>query len=176
MRRYAPFFEVPDGCDRRLKEKSVAEEFVTALRKREDSRFGAPALSPRDPPDCVAPYEGGGVAALEITELVCEDAVLANEHGQEVYRIWKHPELLSELESRLAVKDQKTFLGGPFNRIVVVVHVDELDLVPGKAIDWISGHEFGPYKQIDEAYVLFSYRPESNGYPIVRLTLRRSGC
>jgi len=106
-----------------------------------------------------------------MTELVCEQAIRATALGQKAYRIWSREEAIEQLNRRLADKDSKVYHGGPYGRLGVVVHTAESDLVPERTIEWLDHHEFGPFSQIDEAYILFSYQALM-GYPVAQLRIK----
>jgi hypothetical protein len=170
-RSYANWWEGIGPSDRRVKEASIARDFVEALKERGESTFADPVPSPKDPPDCIARYDTSGKAGLEITELVCEQAARATAQGRPVYRNWSRDGVLEQLDRRLVAKDSKVYLGVPYDRLVVVVHTAEFDLPPERTIEWLDGHEFGPFGRIDEAYILFSYKA-LKGYPIAQLRIK----
>ena len=44
-------------------------------------------------------------------------------------------------------------------------------LIRSQCEDWLSGHHFGPFKQITEAYFLFGYERAEIGCPYRTLSL-----
>lgn len=166
-RKYASFFEWPDKDG---KEFGVVEELVAGL-----DDFGLRLHNLRvqrpDPPDCVGQDRYGNFVAVEVAEIVCEDAVRLNAQGHNVYRVWRPGDLTAAITSRLSEKDTKTFHGGPFSTIAVCLFTDEPALTVDFAKRELASVCFGPYKQIDAAYLLFSYDPGSKSYPLLSLQL-----
>lgn len=173
LRRYSAFFEA-DSKER--KELGVGAELVRSLR----SRFGIEVndLHPpsKDPPDLVATVSGQDIA-IELTELVCLDAVRANQKakGSEgaVYRHWKLGEVRAALAERLLSKDTRVLNNGPFYEYWVCVHTDEFELSPERVKQDLADGDLGRYSQINRAFLLFSYQPGQSSYPLVELPLRR---
>lgn len=166
-RKYASFFEWPDKDG---KELGVVEELVSGLNdlglKLRNFRVQRP-----DPPDCVGEDQNGNFVAVEVAEIVCEDAVRLNAQGHNVYRAWRPGDLSAAITVRLSEKDTKTFHGGPFSTIAVCLFTDEPALTVDIAKRELASVTFGPYKQIDAAYLLFSYDPGSKSYPLVPLRI-----
>ena len=71
MRKYAPFFE---WFDKGRKELGVVEELIASLNRIKQEQFHTPQLCDPDPPDCICLNESGEVVAIEVSEVVCEDA------------------------------------------------------------------------------------------------------
>ena len=74
------------------------------------------------------------------------------------------------MDELLARKDRKTFNGGPYADIAVVIHTDEPTLTPDEARDALKHAAFGPFKQVTRAFLLFSYMP-GKGYEVLQLSL-----
>jgi hypothetical protein len=178
-RLYAPMRE---GGTKPQKETGVVSDLLDSMSSADNHRFENPTPSPVDPPDCIASILDGGVAAIEVTELVCQEAIERNQRGDREaiarlepgafdFREWGESEFLEHSRGLLATKDGKVLQGGPYASYVVVVHTNEPWLFRRDCERWLSGHSFGPYKQIDEAYLLYQYEP-GTGYPYRRLPLR----
>jgi hypothetical protein len=175
-----------EGGTKAQKEIGVVLDLLASMETAGDVRFLEPQPSPIDPPDCVASLVGGGCAAIEVTELVCQEAIERNqradreaiarfEPGAMVHREWRQTEFLDHLGALLSKKDYKYLRGGPYDLYTVVVHTNEPWLFRADCERWLSGHSFGPYTRIAEAYLLYQYEP-GNGDPYQRLSLReRSG-
>jgi hypothetical protein len=134
-RQYAPFFEWPH---KEGKELGVAEEFVASLNEESGLGLCGLQLQRPDPPDLTCTNAHGEHVAIEIAEVVSEEAVRRTANGEGVLRVWRPGDLISSVASMLHRKDDKTFHGGPF-------------------------------KQVTGAFLLFSYQPSTQSYPVIRL-------
>jgi hypothetical protein len=169
MRTYASFFE---WRDKRRKELGVCEELVVALNGDAKLQLHSPREFSPDPPDCVCLNALGQTIAVEVAEVVCEKATRLNAMGSEVYRIWRPGELAKHIARELADKDRKIFNGGPYYSIIACLFTDEPALTVAQANLELEDQLFGPFEQISAAYLLFSYEPETQSYPIIALQLR----
>jgi hypothetical protein len=168
MKTYASFFE---RHDKGQKELGVVEELIVALNNGAGLHLHSPSEFVPDPPDCVCSDGAGRPVAIEVTEIVCEQAVRLNAQGKNVYRHWQPGELTQHIASTLAEKDTKTFSGGPYKSIIAALFTDEPALALAQAKAELDLHVFGPYRQLTAAYLLFSYQPESRSYPVLTLRL-----
>lgn len=73
------------------------------------------------------------------------------------------------MSDRLIAKDKVTLLGRQFDEYIVVVHTDEELLRTDNVARYLAGASFGPFTQIDRAFMLLSYDPSRRGYPYFRL-------
>lgn len=169
MRTYASFFE---WHDRGRKELGVVEELLVALNGSAGlALHSAREFSP-DPPDCVCLTGNGEPVAIEVAEVVCEEAARRNAQGSNVYRHWRPGELAAHVAQELSDKDGKLFHGGPYRSIIACLFTDEPALSFAQAESELRGHDFGPYSQLTAAYLLFSYQPATQSYPVITLPLR----
>lgn len=168
-RQYASFFE---WINKQGKEFGVAEELVAVLNA--DSALQLHDLAPchTDPPDLRCEDGGGHHIAIEVSEIVCEEAVRLNQQGQKVYRVWEPGELQAAITQRLARKDQLSLHGGPYDDLYVCLFTDEMTLATQAIRDELTTVMFGPFKQITAAFLLFSYDAHMKAYPVVRLRIR----
>lgn len=164
-REYASFFEWPEK-DR--KELGVVEELVSGLNGLGHGLRNLRVQRP-DPPDCVCEDQNGKPVAIEVAEIVCEEATRLNAQGHHVYRAWRPGDLGAAVSGRLGEKDTKTVHGGPFATIAVCLFTDEPALTLDFAKRDLTSVSFGPYKQITAGYLLFSYDPGSKSYPLLPL-------
>ena len=167
-RKYASFFE---WVDKEGKELGVAEELVKALNSGGTLQLSNLVLCNPDPPDLICQNAQGDLIALEVSEIVCEEAVRLNQQGQDVYRVWQPGELQAAIAERLARKDKVTLQGGPYHCLYVCLFTDEMMLTHQGACEELSNVVFGPYNQITDAFLLFSYQPGTKSYPVVRLRI-----
>jgi hypothetical protein len=166
-RKYAAFFEWPD---KEVKELGIVRELITSLESNAGYVLKDPRINRPDPPDCVCLNSAGELVALEVVELVSEEAVRLNAQGHDVYRHWRPGDLVPELSKLLAAKDKKTFHGGPYSEIAVVVFTAEMALSSSDATKELEAIRFGPFAQIDHAFLMFSYAP-GQAYPVITLGL-----
>jgi hypothetical protein len=162
---------------KKIKEGGVMTDF---LKTRKD--LGLPSY-PRveacedDPPDFVAYDQDGHSVAIEVTELVSQEAIQINLHASKpteyVVRDWSQAEVIVALEEKLADKDRRRFKGGPYNEIHVVIHTDEYLIRPSEYVPLLNQMSFASRQQITRAFLLFSYDPYTAGYPLVELQLAK---
>jgi len=165
-RQYAPFFEWPDKGG---KELGVAEEFVASLNAESGLGLSDLQLQHPDPPDLTCVTAGGERAAIEIAEVVCEETVRRTAKGEGVLRMWRPGDLTSSVAALLRRKDDKTFHGGPFAHTFVCLFTDEPMLTLESARAELASARFGPFKQLTGAFLLFSYQPSTQSYPVITL-------
>jgi hypothetical protein len=173
MRRYAGFFEWPEKA---VKEYGIACQLIESLRALGDESLCDPRpFGESQAPDIVCSGSHGERIALEISELVCEESVRLNAQGQDVIRSWEPTEVRQAVSERLASKDEKTYFGGPYDQIMVCLHTDETFLTHDWVQNALRGISFGPYRQLSRAFLLFSYCPGQQGYPVIELQLHTAG-
>jgi hypothetical protein len=168
-RQYASFFEWPD---RQIKELGVVRELLTSLNNAANLGLHSPSIYDQDPPDCNCKNREGNNVAIEVTEIVCSEAVRLNAQGQKVYRNWKSGELTTHIEHLLTEKDKKNYHGGPYVSIFACLFTDE----PMLTVDFVKAEletvRFGPFSQLTSAFLLFSYDPTSKSYPVIPLNFK----
>jgi hypothetical protein len=166
---YASFRDWPDKS---VKERAVVGDLLCAI-KAEEGQHGLLTLNVNetDPPDCIGIGLHGERVGFEVTELVDQATVERNLQGRSEWKEWGQQEFLAKLQSILNEKDRKQLRGRPYDKFVVVVHTDEPLLPHSECASMLNGHRFGPYQQINEAFLLFSYEPGRSSYPYIRLKL-----
>lgn len=170
QRKYASFFEWPD---KQLKECGVVQSLFESMGKEglTPPTGLRPGPHPNQAPDCVAEGVSGGVVAIEVTEFVSRKAIEMNQKGRKVYRDWKPDEVVNEVRNIIAGKDRVTYVGGPYSKIVLVIHTDEIALDHETYCNVLSAPSFDT-QVIDEAFFIFSYRSQVKGYPYVQLNVK----
>jgi hypothetical protein len=167
QRQYAGFFAFGD---KQATERTVAQELTVALRMAGFEDLPTFVGADRDPPDLVGETTFGGKVGIEITEAVSQDAVEANAQSRAVYRHWQTGEFAQLLSRRISEKDAKVFHGGPFERLILCIHTDEPEITHERAMSEAAKIETMRLHQIHAVYLLLSYDPTSQRYPVVRLT------
>jgi N-methylhydantoinase A/oxoprolinase/acetone carboxylase beta subunit len=169
MKTYASFFE---WHDKGRKELGVVEEMLEALNAHSSRRLHSPQEFTPDPPDCICFTGSGEMVAIEVAEIVCEEATRLNAQGSAVVRNWRPGELSAHIAAQLLNKDSKKFHGGPYLEIIACLFTDEPMITTAHARAELESQVFGPFAQLTEAYLLFSYDPGSQSYPVIRLAMR----
>lgn len=166
-RKYAAFFELGGKWQ---KELTVGEELIRTLNAEFGFVLNSLELYEPDPPDltCVL---GSELIAIEVTELVCSQAVKANEMGKQVYRNWHPGETAEALKALLSRKDSIKLQCGQVSALWVCIFTDEFTLTPERVAKELSAVRFGPFEQISKAFLLFSYEPGKPTYPVVPLRI-----
>jgi len=172
-RKYSSFWEWPD---KEVKERGIVRDWIAATAQNE---LTGVASTDRDPPDCIAHDGDGGTVGIEVTELVDQRAVEMNERAtcleDRVYCAWTLQSVTERIEEIIRHKDSKAVHGGPYARLVLVIHCDEPIVVsPCFPLDALGQHVFSQPERITEVYLLLSYRPDpprQGYYPCVRFRL-----
>ena len=166
MREYAPFFE---WFQKDRKELGVVEALLGSLNQTSGSSFCSPRIQHPDPPDCICFNAEGGLVAVEVAEVVCEEAARLTAQGEQVMRVWRPEELKMRVVDLLDGKDGKTFHGGPYADIITCLFTDEPMLTLEHVNSELGNTSFGPYKQLTSAFLVLSYDPSTKSYPVVTL-------
>lgn len=154
--------------DNRIKERGVVCDFLEAREVAgEDHDIIKVRSCVSDPPDCVGIKANGESVAFEATELV--DATW-KEAGYP-WKEWSSAELTARLQAIISEKDAKNFHGGPYSKKILVIHTDEPLLCHSHCSDIVRGQHFGPCRQINEVYLLFSPDPARSVCPYRRLEI-----
>ena len=169
QRKYASWFEWPD---KQIKEKGIIGKLFASMEQSGGCPYYNLRCSKKDPPDCIAEDEGGNLVGIEVTELVYEPAVRLNEKGEKVYALWNKEEVLSGLRQKLLEKDKKSFHGGPFAKLILVIHTAEPEIISEDYFTSLKDHVFPQTSQITESYFLYPYNPNIKRYPFAKLSIK----
>ena len=172
-RGYADFFGW--GIDRDLEEFGVISSLSESL-KADGILFFSDLKQrgrPNDPPDCEALDKNGLRIALEVTELVDEDAICAFKQGR-VYdwAEWSSDRFISTLAQLVMRKDGRfpDLKGPPYDGgYVVVVHTDEPMLSRSIVEEFLTGCRFNKPSYVNRAFIILSYDPAVKRYPYFEL-------
>lgn len=147
QRKYASFFEWPD---KPLKELGVVKQLIESIGDPENNLLKTLYPSEKDPPDIIGKYQNGKTIGFEVTELVDEGATRMNAQGQKVYRDWEPKEVLKKIEELLFKKDRKKYHGGPYDKLVFVIHSDEPIIDPINYLKLIENHKLPSLPAVPE--------------------------
>lgn len=172
QRPYADHFGF--GVDRPTAEVGVAQELSDAL-----VAAGQPPLATNivsrghdDPPDCEGVSADGERIAIEVTELVDPNAIIAAKEGRRFdWAEWTREKLMKEIQRRLDGKDSKELLGGPYASYVVIIYTDEPLLNAERVRSLLGETRFRPLTQVSRAFLLLSYDPKTETCPVIELHL-----
>ena len=174
-RGYASFYGW--STDRDLEEWGVTNTLRQALQSNGESFFDGLQQRGRgnDPPDCEAVDAKGNRIAIEVTELVCSDAIQAYKQGR-VYdwADWNKERLIASLEERIATKGTRypKLKDGPYEGgYVVLIYTDEPMLPIDTVRKFLDGHTFRKPEGVTRAFLLLSYDPRTKSCPYVDLAL-----
>jgi hypothetical protein len=172
-RGYADFFDWPDKS---VKEWGVAQTFVKELKRVKGINVRSGKQHPagaNHPPDFQVIIETGELWGVEITELVSQKAIEATKRGHSVVADWSDEELNARFEYLVLKKDRpENVKGGPYDRFMLLVHVDEVMLTRGR-LERVLGRRSFRTRLIDEIYVLMSYDPRHQSYHLLSLSTTR---
>jgi len=171
-RKHASFFYAGrkyKGTD----EISIAEEFVPTFERL----FGIEVfyvIPGDDPPDIVFDVGGSRGFAIELTELVNQEAITAQiRNDQEWYAReqlnWNSQNTCDRIERILEKKQEGAQrVSRMYERYIVLLHTDEIMLTSNQVARFTYEQSWPAYPYIDDAYVICSYEP-GKGYPVVKL-------
>ncbi|WP_298017838.1 hypothetical protein [uncultured Castellaniella sp.] len=174
-RGYADFYSW--STDRDIEEWGVTTELWKSLQATGESFFDDIKRRGRgnDPPDCEAVDYKGNRIAIEVTELVCPDAIRAYNDGR-VYdwADWPKKRFIDAIAHRIATKGDRygKLRGGPYEGgYVVLIFTDEPMLPIATVRKFLDGHVFSRPEGVTRVFLLLSYDPGVQMSPYVELTL-----
>ena len=174
QRKHASFFDWFKR-EKEIKEIGITRMFLENIEKFEIAPFHSLQVSPEDPPDVLAKNQAGEPVGIEVCELVDEEVVRQWERGEEVFRFWEKQELTDFVQQIINRKDAKTFHGGPYDKIYLLIHTDEPLLDYETFGIYLSEYEFQKPNKINEAFLFFSYSPKIGYCPYIHLKFQLSG-
>jgi hypothetical protein len=171
QRKYASFFEWSKR-EKSIKEKGIVESLLESLSRHGIANYKNLRSSINDPPDILAETLDGALIGFEVRELVDQKVVELNEKGKEVYREWTTSEVIHELQKIILEKDIKDYIGGPYEKLILVIPTAEPVLTHIQLKTVLDTHIFNKTKKLQEAYLLFQYDPAIKGYPYIQLRIK----
>jgi hypothetical protein len=169
-RKYASFF---DWNDKQRKELGILQDLLATMDLRNEHYYHSPKVFNNDPPDCTLLDHNNRLIAIEIRELVSEEAIQNAEQNKLSWKFWQPEDVVQEIDSILIEKDSKVFHGGPYQKVIVVIHTDEYSMSYATYATVLGSQTFSGYNLIDEAYLLFSFDPEEECCPYIKLNIRK---
>ena len=166
-RKYANFFEAPS---KEFKELTVSEEWLSTYGAEHGYNEKSLVASNDQWPDCEVNMNSGELCGIEVTELVDQECIERNEKNQNVYRRWNDDEIVEAIERRLKDKNTKNH-GGKYQKLIVLIHTDEIEITFDRGNKVIEAHTFSGLKNINEAYLVYSYEPTYQKYPVTTIKL-----
>jgi hypothetical protein len=168
QRGYADFFDWPDKS---VKEWGIAQNFLEELERDSGPKIVSGKQHPagqNHAPDWQVTTDIGEIWGVEITELVSQEAIEATKRGELVFAGWPDDDLVTKLEALIARKDcPEKVKGGPYDRYILLVHVDE-DMLSAERLKAVFGSGSFQTRVIDDIYVLVSYHPGGGRLPLLR--------
>jgi|GEM_PF-2623774 len=167
MRKYANFFEAPNKT---LKEVTVSKEWLRTYGAAHGYNEESLVAVDDQWPDCEVNMSTGELCGVEVTELVDSECIKLNEKNNNVYRLWSYEDIIDGIEKRLREKNTRSH-GGKYQKLIVLIHTDEFEIDYDTFNKIIKEHKFSGLKNIDEAYLVYSYDPRYKNYPVSVLKL-----
>lgn len=206
-RQYASYFEVgieDPVAAKQCKELGVVKTLQEELEKKTKSAYFfklEPGSEANKAPDCIAEDAGGHLLAIEVVELVSNDAIKynikkrrkateeqkrrldreltereASQISNELHGYWNpsNNDFLSSIQLLIDQKSRVTLHNGPFHRYILVMHCSEflINCEPLKYIELLTSQSFHS-NVIDEVFLLFSYDPNISGHHFARLAMTK---
>ena len=173
-RAHADHFDWPD---KGLKEWGIAQTFKEELERDCADEIESSQQHPggkNDPPDYRLTMKSGETWGVEITELVDQKAVKKTKRaGESVFPVWSDEQLVAKFRKFVSRKDgARNVGGGLYDQYVLLVHVDEPDLEAARLSKLLGVMTF-KMRLIDRIYVLVSYDPRTQRYPLLKLAVEK---
>jgi hypothetical protein len=172
-RGYADHF---DWHEKSAKEWGIVQTFKEELERDHGPLITSGVQHPGGgenlPPDYQLTTHTGERWAIEITELVNQKAVERTKRGQDVVALWPDDELIAKFRAIVSRKDKPKNVKG-YDRYLLLVHVDE-SMLPAERLSAVLGAVTFETHLINEIYVLVSYDPSTQRYPMLKLPARKT--
>jgi len=172
-RGYADFFNW--GPDRDLEEWGVVTSLNESLKNNGHTLYTKIKSRgrPNDPPDCEAENSFGERVAIEVTELVDEEAIKQYKGGDKyIWAGWRKESFLGSIHSMIARKDSKfDYLhGAPYpGGYDLIIYTGEPGLNLALVSEFLDGSEVPSIKHLSKIFLLLSYETEYDMCPYIQL-------
>lgn len=174
-RGYADFFGW--GANRNIEEWGVLYYLSESLTSSGVTIFNSfiQRERPNDPPDCEALDESGQRVAIEVTELVDEEAIKSFKTGEIFsWANWDVTKFRNRLNNIIKRKDSRfddlkdpPYKGGYF----LVIFTDEPMLKQNQVNAFLDGYFIKNTKHLSKVFLLLSYDPSIKKCPYFELSL-----
>ena len=145
--------------DQPQEERGVVRELIKSLNATGETNLSQPWAFKPDPPDCVAECDDGTKVAFEASEFVSEKAIrLSKKRGGGWIPKWSDDEFLRIITGILRDKDAKTFNGGPYSRIILVINTAETNITPEMVERLFAANRFDQPLNITDGYLIMQPR------------------
>lgn len=146
-----------------MMEVGITRELLNSMHHDGDMRYKNARSVNDDWPDCEVDDDLGNTVAAEVTELVDEEAVRTAQRDEMDFSYWTDNEIKEKVRSILARKDLKSSHGGLYSKVILVIHTDEF--THSRLFPVIRKTKFTRLKNIQEAFIIASYDPNTQTYP-----------
>jgi hypothetical protein len=144
-------------------DRGIVRELLDSMHHDGDMRYQNARSVNGDWPDCEVDDELGNTVAVEVTELVDEEAVRRAQRGELDFSYWTDGDIKEQVRSILVRKDLKSSHGGLYSKVTLVIHTDEFTHL--RLFLVIRDTEFTRLENIQEVFIIASYDPETRTYP-----------
>jgi hypothetical protein len=169
-RRHASFW---NSHKKSVKELGVVSELFPQLQNDLGSKIVEWGASERDPPDIRAVLANQRVVGFEVTELVNEAAIDAQiadpaRYYPELSRFGL-PQAVAGLRRILKEKERKLESLTGYDQLCLIIHTDEPNFKSDEFLDLPEAIFSEPSKVFASVYLLFSYEPDKQKCPVIKL-------
>jgi len=144
-------------------ERGIVRELLDSMHHDGDMRYQNVRSVNGDWPDCEVDDEFGNTVGVEVTELVDEEAVRKAQRGEMDFSYWTDDEIKDRVSGILAHKDLRSSHSGLYNKVILVIHTDQF--TRSHLFPVIKNTKFTRLENIQEAFIIVSYDPETHTYP-----------
>lgn len=127
-----------------------------------------------DPPDVIFETNDGPIG-VELVELVDNQAIQDQIHKRVEYLEqpkWTSDRFVEEVNRLVSIKDKPSNVNelmGVYDEYICLIHTDEPDLVSPSRENVINSHGITETNLITQVYLVVSYDPQQDKFPIYRL-------
>ena len=167
LRKHGSFWLWPK---KHVMERGIVQELLNSMQQDVDMRYRNVRSVNSDWPDCEVDDEFGDTIGVEVTELVDEETVRRAQRDEMDFSYRTDDEIKDQVRSILSRKDLKSSHGGLYSKVILVIHTDEF--THSRLFPVIRSTKFTRLKNIQEAFIIVSYDPETRTYPWCEIQFR----
>ncbi len=174
IRKHASFWNFHKKS---AKELGIFSEIFDRIEQYEDSQITEWGLCESDPPDIFARFANGMYLGVEITELVNQSAIQAQISASQSYDTelfsFDIPKAQEAIRKIIEIKERKVSKSTEaFDTFALLIHTDEF-LLKSDEFEYEGAKLLkGPSEVFSSVYLLFSYEPDKQECPLIRLEPR----